>query len=85
METLTLNDGTEVTGHILTDGIGLRIYVYLTGMSLATGYALMSDPEKTCRIEAMDHGTETVYEGFTEIIAVSSEFGNCNLVMRKVS
>jgi len=83
-EMLTFADGTTAEGHILPDGMGIRIYVYLTGMSLADGYALMNDPDKTESITAYNHGTTTVYEGFTEVIAISTEFGNCNLVMRKV-
>lgn len=83
-ETLTFADGTTVDGHILPDGMGLRIYVYLDDMSLSEGYVLMSNADKTSSITAYSHGTTTVYEGFTEIIAISTEFGNCNLVMRKV-
>lgn len=82
-EYLTFADGTVVTGHILEDGIGLRIYVYLDGMSLADGFALMNDTMKTNRIVAMNHGVESVYEDYTEIAAISTEFGNCNLVMKK--
>ena len=83
METLTLNDGTVVTGHILASGDGERIYVYLDGMTVVHGVALFGDPTKTSRIVAMNHGTETVYEGYTDLYSASHEFGNCNLVMRK--
>ena len=83
-ETLTFADGTTADGHILPDGMGLRIYVYLDDMSLPDGYVMMSNADKTSSITAYSHGTTTVYEGFTEIIAISTEFGNCNLVMRKV-
>ena len=83
-EQLTFADGSTVEGHVLPDGMGIRIYVYLDGMSLADGYTLMNDPEKTGTITALNHGETTVYEGYTEIIAISTEFGNCNVVMRKV-
>ena len=83
METITLNDGTELQGHILENGDDRIIFVYLDGMSLMDGYALMSDRNKTIRMTALNHGNEHVYDGFTEIDAISSAFGNCNLTMRK--
>ena len=81
METLTLNDGTVVNGHCLWDDRNL--YVYLDGMTVVEGVMLFSDTEKISRITAMNHGVETVYEGYTEIYAASHEYGNCNLVMRR--
>ena len=81
METLTLNDGTELTGHCIEDDRNL--FVYLDGMTVVQGVMLFSDPEKTERIVAMNHGEEHVYEGYTDIYAASHEYGNCNLVMRK--
>ncbi len=81
METLTLNDGTEVNGHCLEDDRNL--FVYLDGMTVIQGVTLFSDPEKTRRITAKNHGNEHVYEGYTDIYSASHEYGNCNLVMRK--
>lgn len=83
METITLNDGTVVNGHILEDGYGQMIFVYLDGMNLMQGFMLMSDSAKTSVMTAENHGVEHVYNGFTEIISINSEFGNCNLTMRK--
>ena len=85
MELLILNDGTEVTGHIMADGEGLAIFVYLDGKTVYEGVMLFSDAEKARRITAMFHGDEHVYEGFTELWAANHEFGNCNIVMRKGS
>ena len=83
MELLILNDGTEVTGHIMADGDGQAIFVYLDGKTIYEGVLLFSDPEKTQRITAIFHGNEQVYEGYTELWSVNHEFGNCNIVMRK--
>lgn len=83
MEILTLNDGTAVNGHILDNGDGRIIYVYLDGKTLAEGFVLFSDPEETKRIVAMNRGIETVYLGYTNMTAISSEYGNCNIVMQK--
>ena len=83
MDTLTLNDGTVVEGHIMENGDGQIIYVYLDGMSLVEGVTLFADREKTINIVAMNHGNEHVYYGFTIIWSASAEFGNCNLVMKR--
>lgn len=83
MKTITLNDGTVVNGNILDNGDGIIIFVYLFGLSLAEGFALFSDTNKTSRIIANEYDVETVYEGYTNISAINTEFGNCNLVMRK--
>ena len=84
METLTLNDGTVLNGHILESGDDREIFVYLDGMGIAQGVALFSDSDKTCRIVEMNHGTEHIYENYTDLWSASHEYGNCNLVMRKV-
>ena len=83
METLTLNDGTVVNGHILDSGDGQSIFVYLDSMNILQGVMLFSDAEKTINITAMNHGNEHVYYGYTILWSVSAEYGNCNLVMRK--
>ena len=83
METLILNDGTELTGHILESSDGMSIFVYIDKMSVVNGVMLFSDPEKTEVITAMNHGEEHVYRGYTQVYAASHEYGNCNLVMRK--
>lgn len=84
METLTLNDGTVLDGHILESGDNREIFVYLDGMSIMQGVTLFSDSDKTCRIIAMNYGEEHIYENYTELWSASHEYGNCNLVMRKV-
>ena len=83
METLTLNDGTVVDGHILESGDGQTIFVYLDGKTVIEGVMLFSDPSKTSEITAINHGDEHIYSGYTELWSASHEFGNCNLVMRK--
>ena len=84
-ETITLNDGTLLNGAIINNGDGRLIFVYLYKMSLPDGFALFSDPNKTIRMIAINHGNEHVFEGYTEITAINSEYGNCNLTMRKVT
>lgn len=81
METLTLNDGTVLAGHCIRSGRNL--YIYLDNMSILNGVALFSDASKVGKIIENNHGTENVYQGFTRLVAVSHEFGNCNIVMEE--
>lgn len=83
MEILMLNDGTAVTGHILDNGDGRIIFVYLDGMSIIQGFTLFSDPEKTGRIIEKRVDTEKIYEGYTNLTAINTEYGNCNITMQK--
>ncbi len=81
METITLNDGTIVNGHCLD--METALFIYLDDMDMLEGVRLFSDPEKTKIIVEENHGNTHTYEGYTKLSAVSSEFGNCNLVMRR--
>ena len=83
METITLNDESVVNGHILDGGDGRTIFVYLDRMSIADGFRIFSDQDRTVHMVAMNHGVQHTYDGYTEIVAVNSEYGNCNLTMRK--
>ena len=83
METITLNNGKVLNGRILEDGFGEKIFVYLEGMDLMRGFRLMSDVSKTSVMVANNRGEEHTYTGYTEILAIDAEYGNCNLVMRR--
>ena len=84
-EMITMNDGTVLEGHIIENGDGRIIFVYLDKLKLADGFALFSDTNKTMRMVELNHGNENVYEGYTEITSINSEFGNCNLTLKKVT
>ena len=84
VQQLILNDGTVLDGHIMDNGDGQIIFVYLHNMSVDAGYLIMRDPNKTSRIIFRSYGNEYVYTGYTKITHVDDEFGNCNLTMRKV-
>lgn len=83
METIELNDRTQLTGHIIPNGDDTVIFVYLTGLSLADGFSLFSNGQNLTVIRENNHGTEHVYRGFTQMTAISAEFGNCNITLRK--
>ena len=80
---LILNDGTQVRGHILPDGEGLKIFVYLDGMSIAEGFTMFSYPGRTEKIISKNGEDETVYEDYTELWAINNEYGNCNITMKR--
>lgn len=81
METITLNDGTILNGHCIEGG--RTLFVYLDNTSMLDGLTLFSDPEKTSIITALNHGHTHTYIGYTQVDAISREYGNCNLVMSK--
>ena len=71
--TLTLNDGTVMSGSTLLESNGhLFIYV-MNGSGIRDVFNLMIDPTKTCRITAAQNGETLVKEGFTKLIAVRDE------------
>lgn len=80
-ELITLNDGTEVAGHCIEDLETGTLFMYLDGKSVAEGIALIDGNIE--RIEEENHGAHHTYEGYTEIYAVSHEYGNCNIVLKK--
>lgn len=82
-ETITLNDGTVLEGHCIR--VDLNLFVYLTGgISMAEAFALFTVPDKLIRITENNHGNEHIYDGFTALTAINTEYGNCNLTLRKV-
>ena len=83
MQTLTLNNGPTIDGHILEDANKTAIYVYLDNFPLTDGFVLLSNPEKTRKIVANSYGHEYIYEGYTTLSAISDEYGNCNAVLRR--
>ena len=73
--------GNEYPRHcILTD---TRLFVYLDSMSLMDGYAVVSPPHALDSITEKSYVRETTYTGYTEISAISGEYGNCNIVLKK--
>ena len=68
---LTLNDGTELNGHLVeTDS---RLFVYVYDLTLAEVFELLNDPEKTKKIKAVRYGAEQVVRGYKHLSSVSEE------------
>lgn len=80
-EYIELTDGTRIAGHCINDGE--RLYVYLTEISLAAAYPIFSDAAKIRTIREVRWGNEHIHQGYTELGAISTEYGNVNLVLRR--
>lgn len=81
-EKLTLNNGTEIEGHVLESNDVL--FVYLTGGDdIRRCFDLFIEPENTSTIVANRYGEEKTYTGYTFLYSLDRDYGNINLVMRK--
>lgn len=73
METLTLNDGTVLNGHLIeTDG---RLFLYVYDLSMAEVFTLLIQPAKTEKIIANRNKQEQVVMGYRKLVSVSDEGG----------
>ena len=72
-EKLTLNDGTELTGHLLETET--RLFVYVWELSLAEAFELLNDPEKTKKIIADRYGETKTVKGYKHLMSISEETG----------
>ena len=72
-EKLTLNDGTELTGHAIE--ANERLFVYIWGKTLAEVFELLNDPEKTKKITANRYGETQTIRGYKHLCSVSEETG----------
>jgi hypothetical protein len=72
-EKLTLNDGTELNGHVRETLSGL--YVYTFGAILADVFAVMNDLEKTKVIKSEENGAKKTIRGYKHLRAISEEMG----------
>lgn len=83
MYSIEMSDGTilENTTCLNDD---LHLFVYIEKGDLITNVTLFSDSEKTKKIVYKKDNQELqVYEGYTKFLSVSTEYGNCNIVLRK--
>ena len=72
-ETLTLNDGTVLTGHLLETET--RLFVYVWEKTLAEAFELLNDPEKTKKIVADRYGETKTVKGYKHLVSISEETG----------
>lgn len=74
MTKLTLNDGTEIPDGYAIENSG-ALMVFIPGMALADGFALLNNPENTSRIRAEQYGQETTFSGFNHLYSLREESG----------
>lgn len=84
MQTITLNDGTVLNGSALDSPDGSYVLIYITGITIIEGFQLFSDPDRTAHIVYTSYGNEITYDGYTDLSSINTEFGNCNLKLKKV-
>lgn len=80
-EKLTLNDGTEIAGHLLE--VNERLFLYLQEISLEDAFNLLIDPENTMIIYAERYGQKTTVTGYVALYAISRENGQICATLRK--
>lgn len=73
-EKLILNDGTELTGHLLETEIRLFLYIY--GLTLEEVFDLLKVPENTKVIKWERYGSKGTVRGYKTLMSVSVEQGN---------
>lgn len=71
--TITLNDGTVLTGH-MNENAG-QLFIYLREITMAESFELLNDPEKTRIIKADLRGEKSTARGYTHLRAISEEMG----------
>ena len=70
-EKLTLNDGTELVGHVVeTDE---RLFFYVFEKTLTEVFEMMNDPDKTKKIVAERYGVRTTYKGYKHLKSITEE------------
>lgn len=76
METLTLNDGTVLHGHLIeTDG---RLFLYIYDLSMAEAFTLLIQPAKTEKIIANRNRQEQTVMGYRKLVSVTDE--GCGMI-----
>lgn len=83
METITLNDGTVLNGSIMPNDDDRIIFIFFHNMTIPQGIELLRDSSKFEKLICFSYGNTHEYEGYTKIVSITSEFGNCNVVMEK--
>lgn len=72
-ETIKLNDGTEIRGHLLETET--RLFLYLYDIRMRDAFDLLTDPKKTKYIQWKTYGAEGEVFGYTHLMSISEEPG----------
>ncbi len=69
--TLTLNDGTEITGYYIETET--RLFLYMFGYDLTTLFNILSESDKTSVIRMNRNGQESQVSGYNHLYCISEE------------
>ena len=72
-EKMTMNDGTEIRGHLAETET--RLFLYLYGISMREAFDLLTDPQKTKYIQWNRYGVTGETFGYTHLMSISEEPG----------
>ena len=70
-EKLILNDGTEISGHMIQSGNRLFLYMYEIGLEDA--FNLLIDPERTKAIKYQRYSDSGTVKGYKRLMSISVE------------
>ena len=72
-EKLTLNDGTEIRGHLIETND--RLFLYLYDTTMADAFAKLIEPENTKVIRWERFGETGTVRGYKHLYCISEESG----------
>lgn len=75
MDRITLADGTVIENAYVMQSMGKLWFYFQNGMTIQEVFALMADPAKTIRITMTRGETETVFEGYVNILNIMRSDG----------
>ena len=78
---LTFKDGTVFNGRASESAYG--IYLYIEGQTVNEVVSILSDSEKTSRIEYECNSAVIVYEGYTEIFSIGKTGEAVSAILQK--
>lgn len=82
-EYITMADGTVYENASILPLSEGRIITYWRGRTFDDVYTVLKSPENNARITAVEYGSETVYEGYTELYALQKENGMVTACLRR--
>lgn len=75
MDKIILADGIEIEGAYVMQSMGKLWFYFQNGMTIQEVFGLMADPKRTARITMVRGESETVYEGYVNILNIMRSDG----------
>ena len=80
-EKLTLNNGTEIEGHLI-EASGV-LFLYMQGITYEKAFELLDVPENVKKIKAERYGAVQTVKGYKELYTLTKENGFISAGIRK--